>query len=318
MEGGTRPKPANRIMRSRATAENTPTSTQMGCHVLGPRRLPAVAVACLGAMMFTTVATYGNALLEALSARDLESLAPYLERVQLLDQQLLHVPDIAHHHVYFPVDCIVSLQALLSDGASSEIAMVGRDGAAGVALIMGSDRVAWRVCVHGAGSAWRIGASDLYRECLRSSQLQLALLRYSQTLMQQIAQIAVCNRHHTVGQQLCRWLLMMLDRLPSNELCITHERIANLLGVRREGVTEVACNLQRMGIIRYRRGHIELLKRPELEIAACECYRIHRGCGGLAAAGASARAWHDAAVRPRPRQLPAPAHAGGWSTALGA
>lgn len=260
--------------------------------------------------MSTTVAYGGNALLEALCARDLGRLIPHLEQVQLPDLQLLHAPDVAHPYVHFPIDCIVSLQALLSDGASNEIAMIGREGAVGVALIMGSDRVAWRASVHCAGSAWRIGASRLREECLRSSPLQLTLLRYSQALMLQVAQIAVCNRHHTVCQQFCRWLLMMLDRLPSNELSITHERIANLLGVRREGVTEAACQLQRMGAIRYHRGHIEILKRCALEASACECYRMHRQCEVPAAATATTHAWTDAPGRLRQRILPATAHAG--------
>lgn len=274
-----------------------------------PRTAPSttLAAASTGTLMSTTVASAGNALLEALRARDFERLTRRLEPVRLSDQQLLHAPDVTHRYVYFPVDCIVSLQALLSDGTSNEIAMIGGEGAVGLALIMGSDRVVWRASVHRAGSAWRIGAACLREECLRSSPLQLTLLRYSQALTLQIAQIAVCNRHHTVCQQFCRWLLMMLDRLPSNELSITHERIANLLGVRREGVTEVACHLQRMGAIRYRRGHIEVLMRSALEASACECYRMHRQCEVRAAS--ATRAWPGAA-RSRRQTLPATAHAG--------
>ena len=266
--------------------------------------------------MFKTVAGCGNALLDALRTADLDCLAPHLERVELLDQQLVHAPGVAQHHVYFPIDCIVSLQVLLSDGASNEIALVGHEGAAGVALIMGSDRMAWRSCVHNAGSAWRVGVQGLRQECLRSNQLQLSLLRYSQTLMMQVAQIAVCNRHHTVGQQFCRWLLMMLDRLPSNELSLTHERIANLLGVRREGVTEVACCLQRVGVIRYRRGHIEVLDRHELEAHACECYRVIQvGCAGFAAGAVAAHLWPAAALQQPQRKLPSATHVG-WGPPL--
>lgn len=255
--------------------------------------------------MFKTAAGFGNGLLEGLGTEDLDCLSPHLERVELLDQQLLHAPEVASHCVYFPIDCIVSLQVLLSDGASNEIAMVGHEGAAGIALVMGSDRMAWRASVHSAGAAWRVGAQWLCQESQRSSQLQLALLRYSQTLMMQVAQIAVCNRHHTVGQQFCRWLLMMLDRLPSNELSLTHERIANLLGVRRERVTEVACGLQRVGLIRYRRGHIVVLDRHELEVHACECYRaIQVGRRRSAAAVVAAHLWPGAALQQPQRKLP--------------
>lgn len=267
--------------------------------------------------MFKTVAGYGNALLDALRTADLDCLSPHLERVELLDRQLVHTPGVAHHHVYFPIDCIVSLQVLLGDGASNEIALVGHEGASGVGLIMGSDRMAWRASVHSAGSAWRVDVQCLREECLRSSPLQLVLLRYSQTLMMQVAQIAICNRHHTVGQQFCRWLLMMLDRLASNELSLTHERIANLLGVRREGVTEVACALQRVGVIRYRRGHIEVLDRNELEAHACECYRVIQvDCRGFAAAAAADYRSPGAALQQPQRKLPSTTHVG-WGPPLG-
>jgi CRP-like cAMP-binding protein len=223
--------------------------------------MPAVADPCC------------NALLAALSTVDLDRLSLHLEPVSLLRDQRIHDPDAPQRHVYFPLDCIVSLQTVLSDGSSDEIAIVGNEGVVGIAAIMGRDSAPSRAQVRRAGHAWRIKAEYLRHEFQRIGELQLALLRYSQALLTQIAQTAVCNRHHTLDQQLCRWLLMTLDRLPSNELTMTQEQIANMLGVRREGVTEAAGKLQRAGAIRYSRGRIDVLDRRALEKSACECYK---------------------------------------------
>lgn len=217
-----------------------------------------------------------NALLAALSAVATARLSPHLESVRLLRDQRIHDPHAPQRHVYFPLDCIISLQTVLSDGSSDEIAIVGHEGVVGIAVIMGNDSAPSRALVRRAGHAWRIKAECLRHEFQRIGELQLALLRYSQALFTQIAQTAVCNRHHTLDQQLCRWLLMTLDRLPTNELTVTQEQIANMLGVRREGVTEAAGKLQRAGAIRYSRGRIDVLDRRKLEASACECYGVVR------------------------------------------
>ncbi|KAA0068906.1 Crp/Fnr family transcriptional regulator [Rhodanobacter sp. T12-5] len=215
-----------------------------------------------------------NALLAALSTVAYARLSPHMEPVRLLRDQRIHDPHVPQRQVYFPIDCIVSLQTVLSDGSSDEIAIVGNEGVVGIAVVMGSDSAPSRALVRRAGHAWRIKAECLRHEFQRIGELQLALLRYSQALLTQIAQTAVCNRHHMLDQQLCRWLLMTLDRLPSNELTVTQEQIANMLGVRREGVTEAAGKLQRAGAIRYSRGRIDVLDRRKLEESACECYRV--------------------------------------------
>jgi CRP-like cAMP-binding protein len=180
----------------------------------------------------------------------------------------------ALRHVYFPADCIVSLLYVMKDGASAEISVVGNEGLVGVALFMGGETTPSRAIVQSAGSAYRLVAKRLKLEFNRHGQLQLLLLRYTQALITQMAQTAVCNRHHSVDQQLCRWLLLSLDRLPSNQLTMTQELISNMLGVRREGVTAAAAKLQRLGVIRYRRGKITVLDRPRLEALCCECYAV--------------------------------------------
>jgi len=227
-----------------------------------------------GAKMPDAADTRCNALLAALSTVAHARLSPHLEPVRLLRDQRIHDPHVPQRHVYFPIDCIVSLQTVLSDGSSDEIAIVGNEGVVGIAVVMGSDSAPSRALVRRAGHGWRIKAECLRHEFQRTGELQLALLRYSQALLTQIAQTAVCNRHHMLDQQLCRWLLMTLDRLPSNELTVTQEQIANMLGVRREGVTEAAGKLQRAGAIRYSRGRIDVLDRRKLEESACECYRV--------------------------------------------
>jgi CRP-like cAMP-binding protein len=177
-------------------------------------------------------------------------------------------------HVYFPTDCIVSLLYVMEDGASAEIAVVGNEGVIGIALFMGGETTPSRAVVQSAGHAYRLKGQLLKDEFNRSGELQHLLLRYTQALLTQMAQTAVCNRHHSIDQQLCRWLLLSLDRLSSNTLTMTQELIANMLGVRREGVTEAAGKLQADGLIEYSRGQITILDRPGLEARCCECYSV--------------------------------------------
>jgi CRP-like cAMP-binding protein len=177
-------------------------------------------------------------------------------------------------HIYFPTDSIVSLLYVLANGASAEISVVGNEGAIGVALFMGGETTTNRAIVQSGGSAYRLTGKRLKQEFGRHGELLHILLRYTQALLTQMAQTAVCNRHHTVDQQLCRWLLLSLDRLCSNELTMTQELIANMLGVRREGVTEAAGKLQKLGVIQYSRGQIIVLDRPQLEQLCCECYAV--------------------------------------------
>jgi CRP-like cAMP-binding protein len=177
-------------------------------------------------------------------------------------------------HVYFPVDCIVSLLYVMENGESAEISVVGNEGLVGIALFMGGETTPSRAIVQSAGRACQLSAQKLKDEFRRNGNLQVSLLRYTQSLITQMAQTAVCNRYHSVDQQLCRWLLLSLDRLPSNELTMTQELIANMLGVRREGVTDAAGKLQKLGIIQYARGQITVLDRPELERLSCECYAV--------------------------------------------
>ena len=183
-------------------------------------------------------------------------------------------PGIPMRHVYFPTTCIVSLLYVMEDGASAEIAVVGNEGIVGISVFMGGETTTSRAVVQSAGHAYRLEGQLLKDAFFRAGPMQLLLLRYTQALLTQMAQTAVCNRHHTVDQQLCRWLLLSLDRLSSNELTMTQELIANMLGVRREGVTEAAGNLQRAGLIHYSRGRISVLDRPGLEARVCECYQV--------------------------------------------
>ena len=177
-------------------------------------------------------------------------------------------------HVYFPTTAIVSLLYVMEDGASAEIAVVGNEGLVGVSLFMGGESTTSRAVVQSAGHGFRLRSSLMMQEFNRAGPVMHLLLRYTQALITQMAQTAVCNRHHSVDQQLCRWLMLSLDRLQSNELVMTQELIANMLGVRREGVTEAAGNLQRDGLIEYRRGHIKVLDRTGVEQRACECYAV--------------------------------------------
>jgi len=215
-----------------------------------------------------------NHLLAALSPTERERLYPHLRLVKLPLGKALYESGDVLRNVYFPVDCIVSLLYVLESGASAEISVVGNEGLIGVALFMGGETTPSRAIVQSAGHAYRLDGQRLKDEFHRNGGLQLLLLRYTQSLITQMAQTAVCNRHHSVDQQLARWLLLSLDRLTSQELVMTQELIANMLGVRREGVTEAAGKLQTLGVIRYSRGHITVLDRPMLEQLCCECYSV--------------------------------------------
>jgi len=217
-----------------------------------------------------------NHLLAVLPRAESERLRSHLELVPLPLGKALYEPGDHVHHVYFPTTAIVSLLYELEDGASAEIAVVGNEGIVGVAIFMGGVTMLNRAVVQSAGRGYRLNGRLLEQEFNRGAVLQHLLLRYTLALMTQMAQTAVCNRHHTVDQQLCRWLLLSLDRLSSNELCMTQELIANMLGVRREGVTEAAGNLQDAGLIHYSRGRITVLDRPALEHRVCECYEVVR------------------------------------------
>lgn len=215
-----------------------------------------------------------NQLLEALATEEYQRLAPNLERVYLKLGASLVESGQAMRHVYFPSDSIVSLLCLMEDGNSTEIAVVGAEGIVGISLFMGGETTPSRAIVQSAGTAYRLKGQLLKDEFYRAGPLQRLLLRYTQALITQMAQTAVCNRHHSLDQQLCRWLLLSLDRLSTNELLMTQELIANMLGVRREGVTESAGKLQRAGLISYHRGRIVILDRPGLEARVCECYKV--------------------------------------------
>lgn len=215
-----------------------------------------------------------NHLLGALSANVRARLFPHLELVPLPLGKVLYEPGDRLRHVYFPTDAIVSLLYVMEDGASAEISVVGNEGLIGIALFMGGESTPSRAIVQSAGHAFRLPGHLLKDEFSRHGELLFLMLRYTQALITQMAQTAVCNRHHTIDQQLCRWLLLSLDRLAGNQLSMTQELIANMLGVRREGVTEAAGKLQRLGLIEYSRGHIKVLDRPGLETLCCECYAV--------------------------------------------
>ena len=215
-----------------------------------------------------------NHILEALPPAERARLFPHLKLVTLPLGAVLYESGDAQRHIYFPIDAIVSLLYVLKDGASAEIAVVGNDGAIRVALFMGGATTTNRAIVQSAGSAYRLTGTRLKQEFERHGELLHVLLRYTQALITQMAQTAVCNRHHSVDQQLCRWLLLSLDRLSGTRLKMTQELIANMLGVRREGVTAAAGKLQKVGAIRYVRGHITVTDRPKLEELSCECYAV--------------------------------------------
>jgi CRP-like cAMP-binding protein len=224
--------------------------------------------------MSESITPQQNHLLAALPTEIRNRVFPHLELMALPLGKVLYEPGDAMHYVYFPTDSIVSLLYVMESGASAEISVVGNEGLIGVALFMGGESTPNRAIVQSAGHSFRLPAAQLKAEFDRHGEMLQLMLRYTQALITQMGQTAVCNRHHSIDQQLCRWLLLSLDRLPSNRLTMTQELIANMLGVRREGVTEAAGKLQKSGVIRYRRGHITVLDRPGLEKMSCECYAV--------------------------------------------
>ncbi len=215
-----------------------------------------------------------NHLLAALPAEVRQRLFPLLELVPLPLGKVLYESGDTLRHVYFPTDAIVSLLYVMENGSSAEISVVGNEGLIGVALFMGGESTPSRAIVQSAGQAYRLLGQQLKDEFNRHGAMLLLMLRYTQALITQMAQTAVCNRHHSIDQQLCRWLLLSLDRLPGNRLTMTQELIANMLGVRREGVTDAAGKLQKAGVIEYSRGQITVLDRDKLETSSCECYAV--------------------------------------------
>jgi CRP-like cAMP-binding protein len=224
--------------------------------------------------MSLDVESQENHILAALPEEVQQRLAPYLEKVDMPLGQVLYESGDKMRHVYFPVDAIVSLLYVMENGASAEISVVGNEGLVGISLFMGGESTSSRAVVQSGGTGYRLPGPRLVDEFNRHGELMSLVLRYTQALITQMAQTAVCNRHHTIDQQLCRWLLLSLDRLPTHDLVMTQELIANMLGVRREGVTEAARKLQKEGVIEYRRGHITVLDRPRLETFSCECYAV--------------------------------------------
>ena len=215
-----------------------------------------------------------NQLLAALPAADLAAFAARLELVPLRLGEMLYEPGSAFRHAYFPTTAVISLHYVTASGASAEAAGVGNEGLVGVSLFLGGESTPSSAVVQTAGHAFRLERQVLLEQFGRAGALQALLLRYTQALIAQVTLAGACNRHHTIEQQLCRWLLNTLDRLPSGELVMTQELVASVLGVRRESITEVAGKLQRAGLIRYRRGHISVLGRIGLESRACECYGV--------------------------------------------
>lgn len=215
-----------------------------------------------------------NHLLAALPKESQHRLFPYLEFVSLPLGQVLYESGDTMSHVYFPTDVIVSLLYVMENGSSAEISMVGNEGVVGISLFMGGGGTPSRGLVQSAGSSYRLSADRFRDEFSRHSEMMQLMLRYTQSLITQMSQTAVCNRHHTIDQQLCRWLLLSLDRINGNEISMTQELIGNMLGVRREGVTEAAGKLQKLGVIDYKRGKIKVLDRPKLEKLSCECYVV--------------------------------------------
>jgi len=236
-----------------------------------PRYLVSLA---LEDLLMQTSLSRQNQLLDALPEPEWLRLQPHLESVDMPLGLVLYEPGSTLSHVYFPTSAIVSLLYVMQNGASAEIAVVGFEGLVGISLFMGGDSTPSRAVVQSAGKGLRLKSEVIKEEFARSGPVMHLLLRYTQALITQMSQTAVCNRHHSLDQQLCRWLLLSLDRLPNHELQMTQELIANMLGVRREGVTECALKLQQAGLIRYARGHISVLDRPGLERRSCECYAV--------------------------------------------
>jgi CRP-like cAMP-binding protein len=217
-----------------------------------------------------------NKLLAALSEDARKRIFPKLKYVEMALGEVIYESHQSIEYVYFPVDCIISLLYMMVNGSSAEISVVGNEGMAGVAVVMGGESTPNRFIVQSHGHAFRMPAADLKQEFNQHSEIRIITLRFTQALITQMSQTAVCNRHHSIDQQLCRWLLLSLDRLNNKELNMTQKLIANMLGVRREGVTEAAGKLQKLGVIEYRRGRIVVLDRPKLETLSCECYGVVR------------------------------------------
>ena len=215
-----------------------------------------------------------NHLLAALPEEVFERISPHLELLSMPLGEVLYEPGQQLQHVYFPTTAIVSLQYLMESGASTEIASVGNEGVLVFSLFLGGNTTPSLATVQSAGCGYRLKARLMMEEFNRAGPMMRLMLRHTQALLTQMSQIAACNRHHSIQQQMCRWLLLTLDRLPPQELVMTQELIAIMLGVRREGITEAAGNLQRAGLISYRRGHITVLDRPGLESSTCECYQV--------------------------------------------
>ncbi len=224
--------------------------------------------------MPTAATPLQNHILAALPDAVRDRLFPHLKLVTLRSGEVLYEAGAPLRQVYFPADCVVSLLYVLESGASAEISVVGKEGAVGVSMFIGGETTTSRAVIQTGGTAYRLAGRRLKAEFERHGDLLHILLRYTQSLLTQMAQTAVCNRHHSVEQQLCRWLLLSLDRLPSNQLAVTQELIASMLGVRREGVTAAAGHLQERGVIKYARGRITVLDRPRLEALSCECYAV--------------------------------------------
>lgn len=215
-----------------------------------------------------------NQLLAALPDSAKKRIFPRLKLVEMHLGDVIYESGQPIEFVYFPTNCIISLLYVMINGSSAEISVVGKEGMAGIAVFMGGDSTPSRTVVQSKGYAYRMPAQELRDEFNYSPEVRVLTLRYTQSLITQMSQTAVCNRHHSIDQQLCRWLLLSLDRLPDNQLTMTQELIANMLGVRREGVTEAAGKLQDLGIIQYHRGHINVVDRPGLEALSCECYAV--------------------------------------------
>jgi len=224
--------------------------------------------------MTDTPSPLQNKLLAALSDDARKRIFPKLKLVEMTLGSVIYESDQPIKYVYFPVDCIISLLYVMVNGSSAEISVVGNEGMAGVAVIMGGASTPNRFIVQSHGHAYRMPAADLKKEFNNHAEIRIITLRFTQALITQMSQTAVCNRHHSIDQQLCRWLLLSLDRLGDNQLNMTQELIANMLGVRREGVTEAAGKLQKLGVIEYRRGQITVIDRPKLESLSCECYAV--------------------------------------------
>ncbi|MCA1779252.1 MAG: Crp/Fnr family transcriptional regulator [Xanthomonadaceae bacterium] len=215
-----------------------------------------------------------NSLLDILPKEAKARIFPRIKKVELPLGTVVYEAGQTVEYVYFPCDCIISLLYVMLDGSSAEISVVGNEGIVGIAVFMGGASTPSRAVVQSGGTAWRLAAAELKSEFNHHAEMRMVMLRYTQALITQMAQTAVCNRHHSIDQQLCRWLLLSMDRLLTRELVMTQELIANMLGVRREGVTEAAGKLKNAGIIAYRRGHITVVDRPALEKRCCECYEV--------------------------------------------